>query len=86
MSAYGINKVCFDVQADLGFRERLRTNPADALANFPLTDEERNAFLRKDVAALHFMGGIDFLLSNLARFDSVLLTRDEYVERMRATK
>jgi hypothetical protein len=83
MSAYGINKVCYLVQADLDFREKLRTQPAVALEGLPLSDEERKALLAGDVAALHQMGGLDFLLSNLARFGSFSLTRDLYVERMR---
>jgi hypothetical protein len=48
-----------------------------------LSDAEREALLAGDVAALHRMGGLDFLLSNLARFGSFGLTRDLYVERMR---
>jgi hypothetical protein len=83
MSAYGINKVCYLAQADLRFREQLRSDPAAALEELPLTDAERQALLAGDVAALHRMGGQDFLLSNLARFGSFGLTRDLYVERMR---
>jgi hypothetical protein len=83
MSAYGINKVCYLAQADLRFREQLRSEPAAALVDLPLEDAERQALLAGDVAALHRMGGLDFLLSNLARFGSFGLTRDLYVERMR---
>ena len=83
MSAYGVNKVCYLAQADLHFREQLRSNPRAALAALPLTEAERQALLAGDVAALHRMGGLDFLLSNLARFNSFGLTRELYVERMR---
>ena len=83
MSAYGINKVCYLAQADLRFREQLRSDPAAALDDLPLTHAERQALLAGDVAALHRLGGLDFLLSNLARFGSFGLTRDLYVERMR---
>lgn len=83
MSAYGINKICYLSQADLDFREKLRTQPALALDGLTLSDAEREALLAGDVAALHRMGGLDFLLSNLARFGSFGLTRDVYVERMR---
>ena len=82
MSAYGINKVCYLAQADLRFRERLRSDPVAALANLPLDEAELQALLSGDVAALHRMGGLDFLLSNLARFGSFGLTRDLYVDRM----
>ena len=83
MSSYGINKVCYLAQADLRFRDQLRSDPAAALVDLPLTDAERRALLTGDVAALHRMGGLDFLLSNLARFGSFGLTRAVYVERMR---
>ncbi len=83
MSVYGINKVCYQVQMDLGFRERMREDPAGALEGFPLTDEEREAFLSGDVATLYRWGAHTFLLSRLPRFDSLGLSRDEYIRRMR---
>jgi aromatic-ring opening dioxygenase LigAB LigA subunit len=83
MSVYGINKVCYQVQMDLNFRERLRHDPAGAIAGFPLSDEEREAFLSGDVASLYRLGAHSFLLSRLPRFDSLGLTRDEYIKRMR---
>jgi hypothetical protein len=83
VSAYGINKVCYLAQADLQFREGLRTDPLASLHGLPLTDAERQALLAGDVATLHRMGASDFLLSNLARFGSFGLTRDLYVTRMR---
>ena len=83
MSSYGINKVCYLAQADLRFREQLRSDPAAALADMPLTEAERRALLAGDVAALYRLGGLDFLLSNLARFGSFGLTRNLYVGQMR---
>jgi hypothetical protein len=49
----------------------------------PLTGEEREAILRGDVAQLRRWGAHSFLLSRLPRFDSLRLTRDEYIARMR---
>jgi hypothetical protein len=83
MSLYGINKVCHLTQTDLAFREQMRTDPAGAIADFPLTDEERAAFLTGDVAKLYQLGAHGFLLSRLPRFGSLGLTRDEYIKRMR---
>jgi len=83
VSVYGINKVCYQVQMDLNFRERMRHDPAGALADFPLTDQERRAFIEGDVATLFCLGGHAFLLSRLPRFGSIGLTRDEYIRRMR---
>jgi hypothetical protein len=86
MSLYGVHKVCGLVQTDLNFRERMRTDPAGAIADadIPLTDEERTAILTGDVATLARMGAHTFLLSRLPRFDSLGLSRDEYIKRMRA--
>ncbi|HEY7466076.1 MAG TPA: hypothetical protein VIB47_05230 [Dehalococcoidia bacterium] len=83
MSLYGINKVCHLTQVDPAFRERMKTDPAGALAGLPLTAEEREAILRGDVAQLRRWGAHTFLLSRLPRFDSLGLSREEYIERMR---
>ncbi len=83
MSTYGINKVCYLAQSDLNFRERLKREPEKALIGFPLTDDEREAFLKWDMAKLYQAGAHSFLLSRLPRFDSMGLTRDAYVNSMR---
>jgi hypothetical protein len=83
MSLYGINKACHLTQVDPAFRERMKTDPAGALAGLPLTAEEREAILRGDVAQLRRWGAHTFLLSRLPRFDSLGLSREEYIERMR---
>ena len=44
---------------------------------------DNNAFLTGDVATLYRLGAHSFLLSRLPRFDSLGLTRDEYIKRMR---
>ena len=83
VSIYGINKVCYAVQMDLNFRERMRHDPAGAIAEYPLTDQEREAFVTGDVATLFRLGGHSFLLSRLPRFEALGLSRDEYIRRMR---
>lgn len=83
MSVYWINKVCHLTQVDRSFREAMRTDPEKALADFPLEEEERRAFLARDVARLYEMGAHTFLLSRLPRFGSLGLDRDGYIERMR---
>jgi hypothetical protein len=83
MSVYGINKVCYLAQSDLNFRERLKREPDKALVGFPLSDEERDAFLKWDMARLYQAGAHTFLLSRLPRFDSMGMTRDDYVKSMR---
>lgn len=70
VSLYGIHKTLWLVQNDLGFRERLRTEPEAALAGLPLTDRERHALLNNDVAELYRMGAHTFLMSRLPRFNA----------------
>ena len=85
MSLYGIHKALYLVQNDLAFRERMRTDPAGALADLPLTDDERRALATGDVAALYRMGTHTFLMSRLPRFNVPNgLTREEYQRRLSA--
>jgi hypothetical protein len=83
MSVYGVNKVCYLAQKDLNFREQLRREPEKALVGFPLSDGERRAFLEHDMAALYRLGAHSFLLSRLPRFESMGLSRAEYIKSMR---
>lgn len=83
MSVYGLNKACHLVQMDAGFRERLQADPAGALADLPLTDEERRAFMEGDVATLYRLGANTFLMWRLQRFRVFGLTADEYIARIR---
>jgi len=79
MSLYGIHKTLWLLQNDLHFRERLRSDPDAALSELPLTDEERQALLNRDMAALYRMGTHTFLMSRIPRFNALNgLTRAEY--------
>ncbi len=84
MSLYGIHKTLYLLQNDLQFRERLRTSPEAALADLPLSEEERTALLNGDVAALYRMGTHTFLMSRMPRFNVFGLTREIYQQRLRA--
>lgn len=84
MSLYGIHKVLYLLQNDLAFRERVRTQPREALVPMPLTDTERQALLDGDVAALYRMGAHTFLMSRMPRFNAFGLSRAEYQRRLRA--
>jgi hypothetical protein len=84
MSLYGIHKTLWLLQNDLEFRERLRSQPVEALADLPLTDAERQALLTRDMAALYRMGTHTFLMSRLPRFNALGgLTRAEYQQSLR---
>ena len=84
MSSYQVNKVCYRVQHDAAFREQMRQDPARALADLPLAEEERDALLRGDVARLHQLGAHDYLLSHLQRYQLLGLTPETYHARMKA--
>lgn len=83
MTVYAVHKVLHRAQVDLDFRERLRVDPASAIADFAVTVEERSALLAGDVAALARAGVHTFLLSRIPRFGLLGLDRDEYNRRMR---
>jgi hypothetical protein len=84
MSLYGLNKVSHLLQVDPAFRELMAADPVTALAALPLSEDERGAILRADVAELYRMGAHTFLLSRIPRFLPDLISRDEYIERMRS--
>lgn len=86
MSIYNVNKVCYLVLHDPAFRERMREDPAKALADFRLTDEERQALLEGDVGRLCRLGAHAFLLGHLQRFQLLGLTPELYVRRIRTAR
>ncbi len=83
MSIYEIDKICYRVQHDPPFRERMRADPAAAVADAELTDEERTALLSGDVARLHQLGAHDYLLGHLQRYQLLGLDRETYQQRMK---
>ena len=84
VSLYGIHKTLYLLQNDLDFRELLRTDPETALANVPLTDQERTALLHGDVAELYRMGAHTFLMSRIPRFNAFGgITRELYQQRLK---
>ena len=83
MTVYAVHKICHLVDKDVEFRERVLADPAEALADFPLTEVERSAFLTGDVGTLHDLGAHGFLLGRLPRYGVFGLDRDNYVTRMK---
>jgi hypothetical protein len=84
VTTYYVNKVCYLVEQDPAFRERVREDPASALEPFRLSDDERSLLLTGDVARLFQLGAHPFLLGLLARHKLLGLTRETYVARMKA--
>lgn len=84
MSLYAVNKVAWRAVLDEDFRNALKANPADVLADFepPLSPEERELMLNGAVGALARRGANTFLLSQFARFELFGLDRASYRARM----
>jgi hypothetical protein len=86
MTVFAVNYLCREVLRDHAFRAAIKADPAKALADLDLTDEERRALIAGDVGALYRMGVNGFLMGYLARFEVCGLNIEIYNERMRAVK
>jgi hypothetical protein len=86
MSPYAINKICYRALHDRAFREAVKRDPAGAIADLPLTGEERHALLAGDVGRLYEWGVHPFLMGHLTRFELFGLTVTNYSERIRAAR
>jgi hypothetical protein len=86
MSVYAVNKLCRDALRDLALRERLKHDPAGAIAALDLTQDERCALLSGDVARLYEWGCHPFLLAYLPRWELFGLTIALYSERIRKAR
>lgn len=82
MSIYAVHKVAQLLRKDPAFRDRMRQDPSAAIADFPLTDEERRAVLSGDVGQLAALGAHGYLLGAFAQQQVVGVTMANYVERI----
>ena len=57
MSHYDLNVVLYRLKKDGAFRARFKADPAAAIADADLTDEEREAFVRWNPRRLNELGG-----------------------------
>jgi hypothetical protein len=83
MSVYGVHKLLKRIQRDGTFRDQLSRETDNALAQFPLTSEEREALLAGEVGVLNRMGVHGYLLNTLARYQVFGITAERYMERIR---
>lgn len=86
MSVYQINKLCYRLVFDPGFRQEVKVSPEKALAPLPLTDEERKLLLAGEVGRLFELGAHPYLLSHISRFEVFGVDTKTYNVRMRAAK
>lgn len=83
MSIYLVNKILYMTDNDPAFRDRMKKDSEMAVAEFKLTEEEREALLTGDVGRLYQMGVHTFLLNHLQRYELFGVTRDNYLDRIR---
>ena len=83
MSVYAINKLFYLLEHDAAFRERIKSDPNQALNEFSLSPEERQALTSGDVGKLFNMGVHAFLLNGLSRHQLFGVTRENYFPRIR---
>ena len=84
MSLYQLNKIMYLLDVDADFLARMKRNPAEAIASFDLTEEERGAVLSGDVGKLYLMGVNAFILDSIARHELLGVDRNSYLARVRA--
>ena len=84
MSIYSVHKIAHLVQKDPEFRSRMQADPAAAIADFALSDEERRLLLAGEVGKLERMGAHGYVLGALARHKVLGLDQAKYIERMHA--
>ena len=82
VSIYFVHKIAQLVAKDSAFRERMKREPAAAIAGFKLTDEERRALLAGDVGRLAQLGAHGYLLGHLARNEVLGLSMRNYPQRI----
>lgn len=84
MSLYQLNKIMYLLEVDADFLARMKSNPASAVKDMALTEDERTAVLTGDVGKLYSMGVNIFILDSVVRHQLFGIDRQTYLERIRA--
>lgn len=58
MSYYAVNSLLYRLKKDRPSRGRFNADPQGALEGVDLSEEERNAFLARDMFAINRLGGL----------------------------
>jgi hypothetical protein len=82
MSIYSVHKIAQLLRKNRDFVARMREDPAGAIADFPLSEQERSAILAGDVGRLAELGAHGYLLGAFAQQQVVGVTMRNYVERI----
>ena len=65
MSRYEINSLLYRLKKDPEFRARFLADPETALVDADLTEEERSAFLARDMRKINELGGYLHLVMSI---------------------
>ena len=65
MSRYAVNSLLYRLKKDRAFREGFNHDPEKALAGLDLTEEERAAFLARDMHRINALGGFLHLVMSV---------------------
>ena len=68
MSLYYTQKLLYDLNRDPGLRQRFLDQPEPVLGGYDLTDEERDAFRRRDIGLLYVLGVNGQLLMHISGY------------------
>ena len=83
MSVYAVNKVLYLLENDAAFRGKMQADALQAVGDFKLSPEERQALTSGDVHTLFNMGVHPFLMNHLPRHGVFGLTSQNYLPRIR---
>ena len=81
MSLYGLQKLLYHLNRDAKVQQRLRSEPAALLAEYPLSAEERAAIAGGDIGLMYVLGANGQLLMHFAAF--LGMPWADYIQAMR---
>lgn len=65
MSRYEVNSLLYRLKKDRALRERFNADPQNVLEGLDLTDDERAAFLARDMTRINALGGYLHLVMSI---------------------
>ncbi len=81
MSLYHLSKLLFVLNRDDAAKARFAADPEGLAAEYPLTDEEREAFLGQDIGLIYVLGVNGQILMHFAALCGVAWP--DYIQAMR---
>lgn len=81
MSLYQLSKFLFDLNREPALQARLKADPADAVAGYDLSEEERRAVVEPDIGLLYVLGVNGQILMHYAAFHQIAWA--DYLRQMR---